>query len=1220
MKKLFYLSSFIFFALNSSMVRAQEEFRDQMKHVFEHVKANDVPTGYLLDFGLETIDLSLFNGKLTNENFTNSMVVGKVNSTISSSQLPNKRPKRALVYKDPYAPVLMQKWEEKVDNQINNESIDGNITIAGVLFEYNKFINDEEEAKKYIDIRNDQIYIKDKTKAFEQKRVFVMSPSIHLSDYLDFNIEFNNELLESNLDIKSIELNANDGKGFINLPLHGNKVIKITYPKKGDYEWIYKATLSNGDILFSHSKFRVNDNERPILLEKGMKVQSDKTYYRTFLGLPAVNKKGGYTLEYKFSKNNPYHDGSFVKPLIVVEGFDPIISGNSKNGGTNLKSFLSSSYEKNKKEALESLLGSSSNKNVRDGEYDIIYINWRNPFDYIQSNALLLEQIIQDVAEKTKTNEKSVILGQSMGGVIARYALKDMEDKKVDHNTKLFISQDAPHQGANIPLSLQAMYRHINEMRKKSPLLDLTGIYRRMFLMLDEPSVKQMLQNRLDKNYNLSNEDYIKWDSELKEMGYPQLCRNVAMSNASRFGEMLTPGPHDAVLYFEETKKSTLVDILNAALFFANPLLGYAPAKITGGVIYAITGDVSASILAILPGRNKLEIVFKAFYAKNNYRGVLYQGRITYHKKILWLIKSRKTLTSREYVQPYNFQPKDLHSGGFYPLDGVNKMGVQDFSFISRSSSLDMKNTYEEDAYKKPFNVIEDLCKTPFDNVYLEHYNSGHTKFSIGSTQFLSEELEGSINKTNYTICNKINGGGQIFNPQKIFFGNGDLPPATSIKWKVSNNLKIVKENSGSVVIEAKNKLTRSNTNAKLIAEITHKGVTTIVEKELKVGAIPNEEDIKIESIGYLDPETNERYFCSDDKNYAKLGWIGDSNLKPNSYQWGDLERFEIEGDKDSKYEDNVFEFTPKYNMDYEFRDKNTILDLPLAVKASNGFGESNWLYIPDIKIKRCHLGPYENDKDYDITGDPKGLFPPSLDVDKCPSVEVMKNKRTVIKKIRGARFVYFDVVSAPIKSAINYFWYNQDKIYERGYKEFPGGYFEYKPIEGYLFMKPDIYDKETGELHYKGSPYSGFLEWGRAWFRFVHGCKSTSWSLIDFSKIYTTNAYSYDKDFNPWGVYNVSPNPITSSTNSININKNIEEKNNHISFRSANTTASTRDYRFDKIEIVNMSGIKIFYKNITPTENYKLEIPNNLSNGLYILNIYYKNKLQQSTKIIIQK
>ncbi|VDH03263.1 PGAP1-like alpha/beta domain-containing protein [Bergeyella zoohelcum] len=91
--------------------------------------------------------------------------------------------------------------------------------------------------------------------------------------------------------------------------------------------------------------------------------------------------------------------------------------------------------------------------------------------DYIENNAELLKKAIRWVNQNKVGNEKNVVLGQSMGGLVARYALKDMEDQGENHDTKLYISHDAPHLGANTPLGLQYMMKNISRTFLKSPIV-----------------------------------------------------------------------------------------------------------------------------------------------------------------------------------------------------------------------------------------------------------------------------------------------------------------------------------------------------------------------------------------------------------------------------------------------------------------------------------------------------------------------------------------------------------------------------------------------------------------------------------------------------------------------------------------------------------------------------------------------------------------------------
>ena len=75
--------------------------------------------------------------------------------------------------------------------------------------------------------------------------------------------------------------------------------------------------------------------------------------------------------------------------------------------------------------------------------------------DYIQRNALVLVELINFLNAEKVGDEELVVLGPSMGGLIARYGLSYMEQNSIEHETRLYISFDSPHRGANIPCVAQ---------------------------------------------------------------------------------------------------------------------------------------------------------------------------------------------------------------------------------------------------------------------------------------------------------------------------------------------------------------------------------------------------------------------------------------------------------------------------------------------------------------------------------------------------------------------------------------------------------------------------------------------------------------------------------------------------------------------------------------------------------------------------------------------
>ena len=107
---------------------------------------------------------------------------------------------------------------------------------------------------------------------------------------------------------------------------------------------------------------------------------------------------------------------------------------------------------------------------LRELGYDVVVVNhpthWHNGIridggaDYIERNALTHVQLYRQLVHRLNQNnseESLVIVGPSMGGQISRYALAYMEKHNLDHRTRLWVSIDSPHLGANIPIGVQSL-------------------------------------------------------------------------------------------------------------------------------------------------------------------------------------------------------------------------------------------------------------------------------------------------------------------------------------------------------------------------------------------------------------------------------------------------------------------------------------------------------------------------------------------------------------------------------------------------------------------------------------------------------------------------------------------------------------------------------------------------------------------------------------------
>jgi hypothetical protein len=185
--------------------------------------------------------------------------------------------------------------------------------------------------------------------------------------------------------------------------------------------------------------------------------------------------------------------------------------------------------------------------------YDVVLVDFERGADYIQKNGIVLQEVIRRVnREKQATAggncpNANVILGASMGGQVARWALRSMEVNNEVHDCHTYLSFDSPQQGANIPLSVQAaaFFANINNIR--------TGARLSLWQSLNTPAARQMLSEHLGTeltNFRLQESDWgasirtcnygvlrTSYVTEMQNLGYPQKTRNIALACGSFQGK-----------------------------------------------------------------------------------------------------------------------------------------------------------------------------------------------------------------------------------------------------------------------------------------------------------------------------------------------------------------------------------------------------------------------------------------------------------------------------------------------------------------------------------------------------------------------------------------------------------------------------------------------------------------------------------------------------------
>ncbi len=387
-------------------------------------------------------------------------------------------------------------------------------------------------------------------------------------------------------------------------------------------------------------------------------------------------------------------DGVLDKPIIVLDGFDP---GDARD--------ISGLY------ASLSFGGQNMADILRDEGYDIVILN--APLyttggkdidgggDYIQRNAMVLIAMIQQLNADKVGNEELVVLGPSMGGLIARYALSYMEANSLDPETRLYISFDSPHRGANIPISLQYLINYFAVQVGDATAQQVVD------QLLNSPAAKEMLLDHL-LGHLLAGSDFEQdptkvlplgapgfrneFQAELDALGFPNNVRNVTMINGS--GNGTTTGSPGATVVDTNLTIDALTNV-DVALKFT------PPANQTNTVT-----DVT---------------VYFATIPINTYTTTS---------------QSPSTSAGIDSAPGGTGSISDaLGDGGGNQvlIDFINALQQDLYSFIPTMSSLAIDNP---DWYATP-----NLADSPFVNVYIQDTNEPHVTVTAASAQFALDEI-----------------------------------------------------------------------------------------------------------------------------------------------------------------------------------------------------------------------------------------------------------------------------------------------------------------------------------------------------------------------------------------------------------------------------------------------------------------------------------------------
>lgn len=389
-----------------------------------------------------------------------------------------------------------------------------------------------------------------------------------------------NEYKKTSFPEVKLRIRFGDGTGWHEFDPSVASYITINYPSDGTF--LTEVEFIDGGQRINHSRFQVQ------ILSNNPSVPPDFT-----LDLPGIN--AGVYQSCADNGTQALEDKKFV---IYLEGFDAMDYRASRN--------------RDIERIYDVMIKQKQLVELRNYGYNFVVVDWKSSTINMMTNMMYVVGLIDYLKCTYPNDHEFVVIGESMGGVIARAALLFMESdaylngtnlgyepcfKERMHKTRLLMTFDSPHQGANIPLSLQEFYKALMEgamgLNLSSNFLDILPAPQRIVFgdlynnTLNSVAAKQLLLYHAETRHSCNGSMYNCYDAHpwhnqffdlLEDMGdYPQYCKLMALSNGSIGGKKQTRAynemdrfANDLLLKFDADVYARVLHFIKIKVFGAN--------------------------------------------------------------------------------------------------------------------------------------------------------------------------------------------------------------------------------------------------------------------------------------------------------------------------------------------------------------------------------------------------------------------------------------------------------------------------------------------------------------------------------------------------------------------------------------------------------------------------------------------------------------------------
>lgn len=495
-KLLLFVAAFLIMALPTVAQEtdlSEEEFKQKIDSVFEHVDMTSVETGILIEHGFNLLDPNVFNGQKPDSVYSNKEIMKALYAGLYDSRV-----------NDYFSLEDTDSTFSKIDNAKN---------ISILFLAYNRF-------KDYM-FKSGDIYWENgqlkKTNNSKWENLFdydfCFAVALGEDEFVgkDVTIPINvDNLLNNTMSrISQIDVKADDGT-YEKVAL--NTDWKHTFSQLGEHWLTFRVLFYDGFLM---------ECRTPIMLleQNSQHLPPIDKPIETYTEIAADGEQSGGELQVIYL-NKEKTSGKFIRPLVIAGDINlsGLLTGNASTS-FDLKTIASGS------------IGTKINELSQI--YDIIYLKYNNDTDDLLRNGKLLRKALQIVNKnRFSVSDDTYVVGLGVGGVIARIGINMMESEGENHRVCKFIAVNSPFRGVNIPLALQGLIRHIQNLPRKVKRR-IPEIIQRANLIenhMQNDMLKSLVIQRLNENNECTNSLNANWlnvnDSYLVK---PKNCKSVSI-------------------------------------------------------------------------------------------------------------------------------------------------------------------------------------------------------------------------------------------------------------------------------------------------------------------------------------------------------------------------------------------------------------------------------------------------------------------------------------------------------------------------------------------------------------------------------------------------------------------------------------------------------------------------------------------------------------------